>query len=227
MADQDRTAGSDSDSQALARLQAPGRKRTQLLALLLQAGLPACVEPDEQIAQKALIRLSVLEVPAAAKHQRLVQCPLKTIVALFHVPVLVWAGRPRCPAFQPIVVQQRLVILGKGLLTADPMNGRCQPVRLVRFRHASKLPERPLQTRAEALEALGKTDEPRLPVGIRQHEVVNQMVETRPSDRDTKVIHAGEIGLGQIPGMMHLREEDLPGLPFRGAPKLYAPLKGP
>lgn len=104
-----------------------------------------------------LIPLSAFKIPAAAQHQRLVQGLLEPMVTLFHVSVLVRAGRPDCPAFQPVVFQQRPIRPRENLLMSDVLDGRCQPVRLVRFGHAPKLPERPLQTRAETLETLGKT----------------------------------------------------------------------
>lgn len=57
--------------------------------------------------------------------------------------------------------------------------------------------------------------------------MVDQVVEARAPDRDAQVVHAREIGLGQVAGMMHLREKDLPGQTFRGTPDLHAPLQSP
>jgi hypothetical protein len=74
-------------------------------------------------------------------------------------------------------------------------------------RHTTEFPQGVLQTIGECLERLGRADTHRFPVRVGQDEVVDQVIERLPGDRDAEGIHVGEIGGGEITGVMHLSED--------------------
>jgi hypothetical protein len=92
-------------------------------------------------------------------------------------------------------------------------------------RNSSQFPQGVLQTFAEALEALGEADGAGLPVGVGEHEVIDHVVERFAEDGDAEFGHAGEVTLGEPPRLVNLREEDLLGRPFEGAPLFDPPLQ--
>jgi hypothetical protein len=84
-----------------------------------------------------------------------------------------------------------------------------------------------LQALAEALETFGEADRAALPVGIGEHEVIDQVVEGLAKDGDAEFRHAGEVALGEPPRLVNLGEEDLLGRSFEDAPLFDPPLQGP
>jgi hypothetical protein len=92
-------------------------------------------------------------------------------------------------------------------------------------RNSSQFPQGVLQALAEALEALGEADGAGLPVGIGEHEVIDQVVEWFAEDGDAELGHAGEVTLGEPTRLMDLCEEHLLGRPFEGPPLLDPPLQ--
>ena len=214
--------------QPLARLQAVPRQRPQQGPLLGQAGRPAGVLPGEHLPQERRVVVPAGEVPAAPQHQRLVHGGLEAVVALLHVAVLAALARPDRLPLQPVVPEQRLVALLESFLPFYPrLDRRRQPVGAVQGRHAAELPQGVLQPLAEALVALREADRARLPVGVRQHEVVDQVGEGAAVDRNPQLRAVGEVAGRQPAGMMHLGEEDLPGRAALGPPPLDPPLQGP
>ncbi len=226
--DVDRAARVHPHPQPLARLQPPRWQRTQQGQLCFQPPPPARVELVEQAAQECLVLGTPGEVSAAAQHQGLVQGPLELPVALLHVAVLVRVGRLDRLARQAVVPQQRLVALRERRRTLRPRRDRRrQPVGAVQLRRAAQFPQGVLQAIAEALVALRETDRPRLPVGVGQHEVVDQVVEGRAGDGHAQVGAVGEVTGAEPSGVVDLSEEHLPGRSLKGAPLLDAPLQGP
>ena len=161
--------------------------------LLGQPRLPAGVELAEQPAQEGEVVAVAGEVAAAAEHQRLAQRPLELAVALLDVAVLVGAGRvDRLPG-QAVVLQQRLVAALEDLGLGPRRHRRGQAVGAVDQGHAAQFPQGVLEPLAEALEALGKTDRSSLPIGVSEHEVVDQVRERRPRHRHAEVGAVGKV----------------------------------
>jgi hypothetical protein len=204
------------------------RQRSQQGPLLGQAGRPAGVLVVEHPPQERRVVLPAGEVPAAPQHQRLVHGGLEAVVALLHVAVLVALARPDRLPLQPVVPEQRLVALLESLLPSRPrLDRRRQPVGAVELRHSAEFPQGVLQPLAEALVALREADRARLPVGVRQHEVVDQVGEGAAVDRHAQPRAVGEVAGRQPAGAVHLGEEDLPGRAALGPPPLDPPLQGP
>jgi hypothetical protein len=214
--------------QPFARLQPMPRQRSQQGPLLGQAADSARVLPGERLLQEGGVAVAAGEVAAAPQHQRLVQGPLEAVMALLHVAVLVALARLDRLPLQTVVTQQRLVALLESLPPSHSrLDGRRQPIRAVQYRHAAEFPQGVLQPLAEALVALREAHRARLPVGVRQNEVVDQVGERTPVDRHPQLRAVGEVASGQPAGVMHLGEEDLPGRPALGPPPLQPPLQGP
>jgi hypothetical protein len=211
--------------QPLARLQPPRRQRPQQRQLLGQPPLPVGVEPPEQLSQEGFVGRAAREVAAAPQHQALVQRPLELPVALLHVAVLVRTRRLDRLPLQGVVPQQGLIPLVEGRPFRPRRDGGRQAVGAVQQRHAAQLAQGVLQALAEALVALGEADRARLPVRVRQHEVVDQVVERHAGDGHVQVGAVGEVTGGQAAGVVDLGEEHLPGRPVQGPPPFDVPLQ--
>jgi len=225
-ADMDGAAAIHTHLEALAGVQALAGQRPQQGQLLDQPRLPAAIALHEQLPHERLIRRAAGEVPAAPQHQRLVQRPLELPVALLHVAVLMRLRRVDRLALQTVVFQQCLITPLKGGPITAGRDGRRQGIGAMHPRNAAQLGQGVLQAVAEALEALGKADAAGLPVGVGQHEVVDQVRERLAVDGHLQTAGVGKVRRAQVAGLMDLAEEDLLGWPVQGAPLLDVPLQG-
>ena len=109
------------------------------------------------------------------------------------------------------MVQQFLVALREPATAAlrQLVCGRRQVVRAVFLRDTPEAPQRPLNPLTQRLERLAVAQRHRLPVRVRQHEVIEQVRKRFAGDRHPQRIHLGEIGLALLPGAVHLREVHL------------------
>jgi hypothetical protein len=148
-------------------------------------------------------------------------------MALLTVAVLVGLGRLDRLPLQAVVPQQRLVTLGERRPRGPRRHGGRQSIRAVQLRHAAQFRQGILQPRAEALVALREADRPGLPVRVRQHEMVEQVVERHALDRHAQVAAVREITGTQPAWMMYLAEEHFLGAAVQGPPLLDAPLERP
>jgi hypothetical protein len=213
--------------QPLARLQPTRRQRTQPGQLLGQPLLPATVELPEQPTQERLVGGTAREVAAATQQQRLLQCPLELAVALLAVAILIGLAGPDRLAGQTVVPQECPVAVREYLRAIGARrDGRGHAVGAVDLGDAAQLPQRVLQPRAEAFECLGEAEGAGLPVGVGEHEVVDQVVEGHVVDGHAQVVAEGEVAGAQPSGMMHLGEEDFACRPFECPPAFDVPLQG-
>jgi hypothetical protein len=181
----------------------------------------------QQPPQEGHVGVAVGEVPAAAQPQGLVHRLLEAAVPLLDVDVLVGVVRLNLLAGQPVVGQQRLVAAGELLGVGEVVDGGAQAVGAMALGHAAQLPQRVLQARAEALQALREAQRGRLPVRVGQHKVVGQVRERRPGDRHPQLGQVGEVAGAEPAGFVGLGEEDFLGWSRRGPPALDVPLQGP
>ena len=223
----DRAACLHAHAQPLARLQAAARQRPQDGHLFRQARLPPGVEPGPQLPQKGPVAVAVGEVAAATQHQGLIQGPLELAVALLDIAVLVGLARLDRLPLQAVMPQQGLVTTLEDPGVGAWLHGRREPVGAVPVRHPAQFPQGILEALTEALQALGKAHRPGLPVGVRQHEVVDQVRKGRAGDGNAQVGAVREVTGRQPAGRVHLGEEDLLGRPLLGPPLLDTPLQGP
>jgi hypothetical protein len=222
--DVDQAAAIDAGLQALARLQTPGRQRSELGSLFLQSFAPASVEKRQPLLQELGIGFATGEIPAAAQHQGLVDGGLEAVVPLFDVAVFVAVASLNLLADHAVVGQQCLIPLCELFFIGEVVDGRAHAIGAMPLGHAAQSQQRVLQAFAEALEALREADRGRLPVRVGQHEMIDQVVEALPLDAHAQVVHRREIGGAEPSGLMNLREEDFLGRSGTGAPAANVPL---
>ena len=171
------------------------------------------------------------------QHQGLLDGDFETVVALFGVAVLVGMLRLRALRTHPHVGQKRFVasrevrlrlLLGRLLRVVCPpqVDDRGgEAVGAMLSGNAPQLPQRVLQPFGQCLKALGEAQRAGLPVGVREHEVVEHVIQRLALDADAQRRQMGEVGGAENAGMMYLREHHLAPGPLRGAPELDAPLQ--
>lgn len=130
-------------------------------------------------------------------------------MALLTITVLVGPTRLNGLSLQAVVPQQTLVAFGERR-PGRSRGHRCgQPIRAVQLRHATQLPQRVLEPFAQALVALREAHRARLPVGVGQHEMVDQMGERHPLDGHPQAVAVREVAGTQPSRYMYLVEEHL------------------
>jgi hypothetical protein len=188
---------------------------------------PAGIELAKKLPEEALVLLSADKIPTATQHQSLVHGLLETSMPLFDVTVLVGMVRLNLLGPQPIMGHQSLVTPRELLLLGEVVHRRTQPIRAMPLRNAAQFPQRTLQPRAQALETLGETDRRRLPIRVRQHKVIDHVVERLPLDGHAQAAHAREIRRRQPARLVYLGEEHFLGWPTQCPPAPDLPLQGP
>ena len=131
-------------------------------------------------------------------------------VRRFDVAVLVRLADVDTLRLDLVVIHQVAVTRAKLAVVREVVDRRAEAVGAVLARHAPQSPKRFLQPSAERLERLGETDRHRLPIRIRQREVIEHVVKRLPGDRHTQRVHAREIRRPQPARVMDLREHHLP-----------------
>lgn len=200
-------------------------KRPQHRHLLGMPHLAACIPRRDDAIEKPQVFLSAAEVAAATQEQRLVHRGLEVSVRRLAVAILVRLADVDPLARQAVVVQQPPIAGLKFAFGRQVVDRRAQAVAAMPPRHSPQFPECVLQTVGQRLERLRRADGHRLPVGVREHEVIRQMLEAFAEDGDSQGIHVGEIRGRQVAGVMHLAEHHRACLAERGAPLLDAPLE--
>jgi hypothetical protein len=221
------TAAVHRDRQPLATVQPPWRQRPQHRQLLSQPPLPARVALPRQLLQERSVLLTAGEISAATQQQGLVHRVLEVPVRRLGIAVLIAFARLRLLHRQAVMRHQALVALGELLALRQVVDRAAEAVGAMPCGHAAQLPQRILQTVAQAGETLGKADRHRLPVRVGQHEVVHQVLEALAGDRHVQAAHVCEVRGAQPAGMVHLAEEHLLGRPACGPPCLDTSLQGP
>ncbi len=178
------------------------------------------IASDHERLEEGLIIASAGEIAAPAEHQGLVDSLLETVMTLLDVAILMGLSRLNRLSFEPIMGEQSLVSSREHFGIGIVVDRGGQAIGAVSPGDSSQFPQGVLQAFAEALEALGEADGAGLPVGIGEHEVVDQVVERLAEEGHAERGHAREIALGEPPRLMDLGEEDLPGRPFERPPLL-------
>jgi hypothetical protein len=217
-ADVDRAARIDPGLEPPGHLQPSGRQRRQDGHLFMKTLLSIGIASGHELLEEQLIVASAGEITATSEHQGLIGGLLEAVMTLLDVAILVGLPRLDRLTFEPVMREQSLVSPREhlGLWIAVDRGG--QAIGAVPPGDSSQFPQGVLQALAEALEALGEADGAGLPVGVGEHEVIDQVVERLAEDGDAELGHAGEIRFGEPARLVGLREEDLLGRPFEGTP---------
>ena len=226
-ADMDRAPGIDPGLEPASHLQPASRQRRQHGHFLTKTLLSSGIASGHELLEERLIVASTGEITAAAQHQGLVDGLLEAVMTLFDVAILIGLSRLDRLTFELVMREQSLVSPCEHLGFGIAVDRGGQAIGAVSPRDSSQFPQGVLQAFAEALEALGEADGAGLPVGVGEHEVIDHVVERLAEDGDAELGHAGEVTLGEPTRLVNLREEDLLGRPFEGAPPFDPPLQGP
>ena len=195
------------------------RQRMQVLAFVDELLRSRLIPSRAHVVQESHVGFLAGKVVAATQEQGLLHRPLEAMVALLDVAVLVTlAGVDRLrPDF--IVSHQGAIAL-RELLGAGGLHRQAHAVGAMLRRHAAQSPDRVLEARTEALEALGEAERDVLPVRVRQHEVVDQVRERLTRDGHAQLGHVREVGGTEPAGRMLLGEKHLLGRSVRCQPML-------
>lgn len=226
-ADVDRAAGIDLRLDPPRHLDAPRRQGCQRGLIEGEAVAAVRVASGHDLPEERLVFASVGEIAAAAEHQGLVDGLLEPVVALLGVAVLVGFARLDRLGLYAVMGEQCLIPMCERLRLAVGVDGGAHAVGAMPLGNSSQLPQGVLQALAQTLEALGEADRAGLPVGVGEHEVIDEVVERLAGEGDLELVHVGEVGGGEPPRLMGLREEHLFGGPFEAAPALDPSLQAP
>ena len=206
-------------------LQASRRKAAQRGQLRSQGSLTPRVALPRQVLQKDLVGWSVGKIPAAPQQQGLRHRLLETPVALFTIAVLVRAGGVGSFGSYSVMRHQGPVLGGELLGLAVRVHRQTHAVGTVAPRRTAQGPHRVLKALAQAGEALREAHGYVFPVRVRQHEVVQQMIEQLAGDRHAQAAHVREVRRPQATGLMDLSEVDLFGRAVLRLPATHPPLQ--
>ena len=226
-ADMDRAARIDLGLDPPCHLQPASRQGRQDGHFLIKPLLSVGIASGHDLLEEQRIVASAGEIAATSEHQGLVDGLLEPVMTLLDVAILVGLARLDRLTFQAVMREQSLVSPSEHFRVGIAVDRGGQAIGAVTPGDSSPFPQGVLQPFAEALEALGEADGAGLPVGIGEHEVVDQVVERLAEEGDAELGHAGEVTLGEPTRLMDLGEEDLLGRPFKGSPLFDPPLQGP
>jgi len=199
-------------------LQAACRQGRQHGRFLGETLLAVGIASGHELLEERLVVAPTGEIAAPAQHQGLVDGLLEAVVALLDVAILVGLARLDRLSFEAVMGHQGLISPGEHFRLWIGVDRRGQAIGAVPSGNPSQFPQGVLQPFAEALEAFGEADGAGLPVGIGEHEVIDQMVKRFAGDGDAEIGHVGEVALGEPTRLVGLCEEHLLGRPFEGAP---------
>lgn len=223
----DRAPPAHTHPQALQRLQPSRRQRTQAGVLSSHRTGPAGIALVLHRLQQRHVVFTPGEIPAAPQQQGLLDGLLEMPVRRLHVAILIPAGRVGRLPLQAVMRQQGPIGVRELVGVAIVVDGQCHAIGPVALRHTAQGPQGVLQAGAQAGEALGKTKSDMLPIGMRQHEMVQQVWQGLALNGHLQVVHRREVGSGQPAGSMHLGKEHFLGRPVLGLPLPHASFQGP
>lgn len=224
--DRDRAARLHAHAHLPKRLQPPRRQCIQIIAFVMECLLSLGIAAIAQRAQERHIGFLARKIVAAAQEQRLLDRPLEAVMALLAIAVLV--TRVGIDRLRPhSVVRHQRLIAAREELRPRSLHRQRHAIAAMTSRHAAQRPHRILEPFAKTLEALGETERHVLPVRMRQHEVVDQVLERLAVDGHAQLGHVREVGSTELARRMLLREEDLLVGPTPRLPFVDAPLQGP
>jgi hypothetical protein len=204
-----------------------GRQWSQRGSIRIEARTTFRVPRGRLRVQERGVLLAAREVPAAPQQKGLIDGTLEVPVSRLVVPVLVRLPHVDPLARHPVVVQQIPIPLLEFPLRRQVVDGRTQTVAAVASRNTAEFPDRVLESVRQRLERFRGTHRHRFPIRVRQHEVVDEVVERLTLNGDGQIIHGREVGTGEIAGVMDLREHRLAARSERGPPVSHLSLESP
>jgi hypothetical protein len=144
---------------------------------------------------------------------------------LFHVTVLVRFSGVNPLWLHSVMVHQRCIAPGELFGIPILVDRDAQGIGLMKLRYPAQFPYRPLKSLAQTLKGLREAHAAGLPVGFRQHKMIQHVRKRLPGDGDSQIAHVGEIRLCQTPGMVFLGKHHLFRMAFGSSPSFDLPLQ--
>jgi hypothetical protein len=214
---------------------ARGRERGDALPRQSRQGFAFFPEGDRtrfvparhDLPQERQVLLLVREVATPTHPQGLVKPRFQMPVRRLHIPVLLRLADVDPMALQAVMIEQRLVLLGEGLVLGEIVDGGGKAVAANPPRNAARQVQGVLKTRRQGLEGLRVTKVDGFPIGIREHRVEQQVVEGTASQSDPQSVHRDKVKREHVSRMMRLRERHFALDILLQFPLLHAPLQSP
>jgi len=146
-----------------------------------------------QSAEELFVLFTAGEVAAPAQQERLIDGGLQVAVRRFDVAVLMRLAGIGPLRLDLVVVHQVAITRAKLAILGEVVHRCAEAVAAVPARHAAQLPQRFLESAAERLERLREADRDKLPIRVREREVIQQVVEWLAGDRDAQRVHVREV----------------------------------
>ncbi len=123
------------------------------------------------------------------------------------------------------MVHQRGVPVGQCFAAGMISHGRRQRIRTMPLWHSAEFPEGFLNAGTEGFERFGKAQRHRFHIAVRQHAVVQPVIESRSGDRHLELIADREVAGRQPSGIMNLTEEDRLAWTVKASPFRHTPFE--
>jgi hypothetical protein len=133
------------------RLKPPREETAQFRSVLPKPLGPSAIALGHDLAEESLVFRSILEVAAAAEHERLIDSGLESVMALFGISILMGLAGVDGLSFQAIVGQQGAVMLLEQFTIAKVVHRGGKPIGAVHLGNPSRFHKGRLQAPAEAL----------------------------------------------------------------------------
>ena len=206
----------------IVRVESFGRQRNQVSHVVRKLLLSIDVGSLHNVFHECNVLFTRLEVPTAAQQQRLIDAIFEMSVGRFDITVFVSATSVRALRFAFVMVHQTGVTFGEFATTRMISHGRRQRIGAMPQRHATELPERFLNARAQCFKRLRKTKRHTFDVAVRQHAVIERVIESIPGDLHVQLITDREVTGRPSPRMMILAEEDRLARTMKAPPLRHA-----
>ena len=217
--DPDGRKAADGDLLLVGRIEPGGGQRPQVLTLGHKAHLAGQIALADEVLEEAGIGGAIGEVAAALQAQGLVNGLLEAVVGLLDIAILVGHAGLVGGRLEAVMGHERGIALGPLAVTVGNLDhGGTQIVGAVLLRDAAELPEAGLHAFGQGLKAFREADLDGFHVGVGEHQMVDQMREKYPRERDLEVTHGGKVGLGKPAWLVALLKDHGLGRSVLGAP---------
>ena len=162
------------------------RQVTEVLLVLMELVGPSRVPLVDQLHEKLLVLFAAGEVTVAAHEERLIDHRFQMAVRRFDIAILMRLASIGALRLDLVVVHQIAISPAKLALFREVVHRRAEAVAAMLARHAAQFPKGLLESAADGLERFGKADRRKLPIRVREREVIQQVVERLSVDGDAQ-----------------------------------------
>lgn len=208
-------------------IESPQRQLAKDLSFLVEPVSPPLIALVDERLEEGSVVFACREIAASSQQQGLVDQGFQVAVRRFDVSILMGLANIDPLRFDAIVLQQVAIPRSELAVIGKIVDRGAEAVATMPARHAAHLPQRVLQPATEGFKGLGEANGNGLPIGEREREVIEQVIEWPAPNGDPQVIHVGEVGRPHVSGTMDLGEHDLLPRTVHGSPRPNPTLERP